>query len=262
MNLNSFFSELIHLISRFCTSADEFGRSENFIEHISWAVKMLYDHYFRVTAIGAKHLKIKGPFIIAANHSGTLPYDAAMLAHAVKIYSKKDLRFLADKFVYQIPVLKELLRLSGAMPASFDNALSLLKAKHPVLIFPEGVRGIGKPYSRRYRLNRFRTGFARLAKELKIPVIPVGVVGAEEIHPIIHREEKLAKIVGLPFIPITPTFPWLGPLGLLPLPTKWIISFGKPISPNKPLSEIVSTTRDQIAKLIREGRDKRTTIWE
>jgi 1-acyl-sn-glycerol-3-phosphate acyltransferase len=113
-----------------------------------------------------------------------------------------------------------------------ENALPMLARGELIAVFPEGLKGVGKLYRERYRLARFgRGGFVRLAREAQVPLLPVAIVGAEEIHPVIGKITRFAEPLGIPYIPITPTFPWLGPLGLLPVPTKWTIQIGPPIAP-------------------------------
>jgi 1-acyl-sn-glycerol-3-phosphate acyltransferase len=123
----------------------------------------------------------------------------------------------------------------GGVRASTETALPLLAAGDLLAVFPEGLKGVGKLYRERYRLSRFgRGGFARLSREAAVPMLPVAVVGAEEIHPVIGKITALSAPLGLPYIPITPTFPWLGPLGLLPVPTKWTIQIGAPVAAPAP----------------------------
>jgi 1-acyl-sn-glycerol-3-phosphate acyltransferase len=118
----------------------------------------------------------------------------------------------------------------GCVRACQENAERLLQQDRVVAVFPEGIQGIGKLYQNRYQLQRFgRGGFIKLALKNRTPIIPTAVVGAEEIHPMLTKVTWLAKYLGIPFVPVTPTFPWLGPLGLVPLPSKWIIRFGEPI---------------------------------
>jgi 1-acyl-sn-glycerol-3-phosphate acyltransferase len=121
-----------------------------------------------------------------------------------------------------------------------------------VAVFPEGLRGVGKLYRERYRLARFgRGGFVRLAREAHVPILPVAIIGAEEIHPVVGKITALAEPLGIPYIPITPTFPWLGPLGLLPMPTKWTIQIGTPVLPPPPGDDDgTSRTAEQIRSAI------------
>jgi 1-acyl-sn-glycerol-3-phosphate acyltransferase len=132
----------------------------------------------------------------------------------------------------------------GGVRASTETALPLLEQGELLAVFPEGLKGVGKMYRERYRLSRFgRGGFARLARAARVPMIPVAIVGAEEIHPIVGKLTTLSAPLGLPYIPITPTFPWLGPLGLLPVPTKWTIQIGAPIPPPLEGGDEPATTR-------------------
>ncbi len=122
------------------------------------------------------------------------------------------------------------MRRVGGVPASPHNAARLLEQDELVMVFPEGVKGTGKPFIERYRLQRFgRGGFVEIALRTGSPIVPVAVVGSEEIYPKLAESPALARAVGAPFVPITPTFPWLGPLGLVPLPSRWRIEFCEPI---------------------------------
>jgi len=173
----------------------------------------------------------EGPAIIVANHSGTIPYDAAMIHLAVYngMPGRRIVRFLVEDFAFSLPIVRGAIERMGGVRACHEHAARLLEEGWLVLVFPEGVRGAAKPFEERYRLGRFgRGGFVRLALRQGVPVVPSAVVGAEEIHPIIWKSRALGRPLGLPFVPFTPTFPWLGPLGLLPLPTRWRISFGRP----------------------------------
>ena len=173
-----------------------------------------------------------GPALIVANHSGTVPMDALMLTMAVHDETPhgRHLRLLGADLVFRIPILSELARKSGSTLACNPDAERLLRNGEYVGVFPEGFKGIGKPYRDRYKLQRFgRGGFVSAALRTGAPIVPVSIVGAEEIYPIIGNIRPLARVTGLPYVPVTPLFPWLGPLGLLPLPSKWLIEFGEPI---------------------------------
>jgi 1-acyl-sn-glycerol-3-phosphate acyltransferase len=171
--------------------------------------------------------------VIVANHAGgPLPYDGLMLRAAVRREhdSKRDLRWLAEDFVFYLPFVGASLNRLGAVRACQENAERLLSRERLVAVFPEGAKGIGKLFGERYRLQRFgRGGFIRLCLRTGTPIVPCAIVGAEEANPTVYRLESLAKLVGLPYLPVTPTFPALGPLGLLPAPTKWKMRFGEPI---------------------------------
>ena len=106
----------------------------------------------------------------------------------------------------------------------------MLERDELVGVFPEGVRGASKLFRDRYKVQRMgRGGFVQVALRTGSPIVPVAVVGSEELHPVMLDLQPLARLFGLPTVPITPTFPWLGLAGLIPLPSKWFIAFGKPI---------------------------------
>jgi 1-acyl-sn-glycerol-3-phosphate acyltransferase len=256
------------------SDADEFGMSMSFIEFCHPIFQFMYYDYFRVEAVGVHNIPAGAPAILVANHSGTLPYDGVMSHLAVynRHRQRRIVRFLVDDFVFRIPFLRTFISRTGGVPATFENAMKLLRRGNAVMIFPEGVDGIGKTYDERYRLRPFaRGGFIRLAIKTGAPVIPVSVIGAEEIHPLIWKSEELGKMFGVPFVPFTPTFPWLGPLGLVPLPSKWKIIFGKPIAfdrykpadarNDKLVGKLAEKVRGIIQKKLDGETAKRKSIW-
>jgi len=212
---------------------DEFGFDPDLTDSVLFPlIRQIYQRYFRAEAFGVEHLPLTGPALIVANHAGTIPVDAYMLALAVhdEHPENRHLRLLGADLALRMPVLSELGRKSGVTLACNPDAERLLAQGHLVGVFPEGFKGVGKRYADRYKLQRFgRGGFVSAALRAGTPIIPVSIVGSEEIYPIIADLGPVAKMAGLPYFPITPTFPWLGPLGLLPLPSKWLIQFGEPI---------------------------------
>ena len=210
-------------------AADPFGLDPAFRERVVPIFKFLYERYWRVEAMGQHHLPKSGPVLFVANHSGALPFDGAMICTSLHVHDGRVARFLYDRFVAAVGPVDTFYRRVGGVVASRENALELLKRGEQVVIFPEGVSGVAKPFSDRYRLRSFSPGFARMALALDIPIVPVAVVGAEEIYPLVGRAESVGKVFGMPYLPITPFFPVLGLLGTLPLPTKWYMKFGKPI---------------------------------
>jgi 1-acyl-sn-glycerol-3-phosphate acyltransferase len=211
---------------------DEYGCDRRLEMSIKPLFDFLYYKYFRVTVKGIENVPHEGRLLLVANHSGVLPYDAAMIKIAIynEHPARRELRFLVDDFVFHFPFLGTFMNRIGGVRACPENAERLLGHGELVSVFPEGIKGISKPFKERYRLQRFgRGGVIRLALKTKSPIIPVAVIGAEEIHPLIYKSSLLARPLGLPFIPVTPMFPLLGPLGVVPLPTKWTIVFGKPI---------------------------------
>ena len=208
---------------------DPFGLDPEFRRHILTAARFLYERYWRVEVTGLHHLPESGPALVVANHSGALPFDGAMICTAVELGRARTLRFLYDRFVENVPPVARFYRKAGGAVATRENAVRLLHAGEALLVFPEGVAGVAKPFGDRYRLRPFSPGFARLALALDVPVVPVAVVGAEEIYPLVGRAEGVGRLLGMPYVPVTPFFPLLGMLGTLPLPTKWFMHFGKPI---------------------------------
>ena len=181
---------------------------------------------------GVEHVPAHGRALLAANHAGILPWDATMMS--VAILREHPLprypRFLVLNWAFDLPYVSMGMRRVGGVAASPQNALRLLEQDELVAVFPEGVKGTGKPFSERYRLQRFgRGGFVELALRAGAPIVPVAVVGSEEIYPKLGDSGTLARMMGAPFFPLTPTFPWLGPLGAIPLPSKWRIEFCEPI---------------------------------
>lgn len=254
---------------------DEFGMDPAFIEKLRPVFNFLYYNYWRVSVDGLTNVPSEGRGLIVSNHSGTLPYDGAMIAASIinEHASRKDVRFLVEDFVYHFPFLGTLMYRIGGVRACPENAERLLSKEHLVTVFPEGIKGIGKNYKERYRLQRFgRGGFIKLALRMNSPIIPTAVVGAEEIHPLIYKSTLLARPFGIPYIPVTPTLPWLGLLGFIPLPSKWMIVFGEPIrfAPKygpkdaedqllvNRLSEMV---RCKIQDMLTDSLKKRRSIW-
>jgi 1-acyl-sn-glycerol-3-phosphate acyltransferase len=210
-------------------SADLFGLDPELRQRVLPAVRFLHDHYWRVEVSGAHHLPANGPALVVSNHSGAVPFDGAMLCTAVEIHRRRTLRFLYDRFVENLTPVASFYNKVGGAVATRENAVQLLRAGELLLVFPEGVSGVAKPFGDRYRLRPFSPGFVRLALSLDVPIVPVAVVGAEEIYPLVGRAEGIGKVLGMPYVPVTPFFPILGVLGALPLPTKWFMHFGKPI---------------------------------
>jgi 1-acyl-sn-glycerol-3-phosphate acyltransferase len=220
------------------------------------AALALYRNWFRVESRGLANIPDSGAALVVANHSGVLPLDAIMLQAGVfgDHPARRSLRLLGADLVYNMPVLASLARRSGHIRADPEHALRMLAAGELVGVFPEGYKGIGKPFSERYRLQRFgRGGFARTALQAGVPIIPCAIVGAEEIYPMLGNSRTLAEALGLPYFPLTPLFPWLGPLGAVPLPSRWIIECCEPVATSEqPVDE---PEEDLVAKLADHVRD-------
>ncbi len=253
---------------------DEFGMDEVVLRATRPLFDFLADRYWRLEVHGLEQLPEKGPCLLVANRSGLLPYDGLMLAHAVERShpSRERPRFLVADWLITLPFVQPYLARLGGVRACRENAERLLGARRFVIAFPEGVKGAAKVFRERYRIQRFgRGGVLRLALEGRIPLLPVGIVGPEEAHPILFKWGSPARALGLPFVPVTPTFPLLGPLGLLPLPTKWVMRIGDPIAlehlePDAAgdellVSRLTADLRERIQTLVDAGLADRESVW-
>lgn len=240
-------------------AVDEFGYDPDFTDNVLTPLeRLLYRHWFDISVEGLEHVPDAGGALVVANHSGTLPIDALMLQVALRDHhaAHRGLRLLAADLVYRLPMLGHLSRKGGHTLACPDDADRLLRGGELVGVFPEGFKGVGKPFNRRYRLQRFgRGGFATTAIRAGVPIVPCAIVGAEEIYPKIGESRAAAKLLGLPYFPITPTFPWLGPLGLVPLPTRWLIAFAPPY-PTHQMDPRTVDDPQAVANVAEEIRDR------
>jgi len=210
---------------------DEFGFDPEVTEKLTLALlRPIAEKWFRVEVRGIENIPAEGGALIVSNHSGTVPLDALMTTVAVHDNTGRFLRLLGADLVFRMPFIGEMARRGGATLACNEDAERMLRRGDLVGVWPEGFKGIGKPFSQRYKLQRFgRGGFVSAALRTGVPIIPLSVVGAEETYPLIGNISSLARLLGVPYIPVTPFFPWLGPLGLVPLPSKWLLEFGEPI---------------------------------
>ena len=210
---------------------DEYGFDAEVTERFLLAtVRPLAQKWFRVEVRGAENIPADGGALVVSNHSGTVPLDGLVTMVSIHDSTGRNLRPLGADLVFRMPIFGELARKGGATLACNEDAQRMLAGGELVGVWPEGFKGIGKPYSDRYKLQRFgRGGFVSAAIRTGVPIIPCSVVGAEEIYPLVGNLPSLARLLGVPYIPITPFFPLLGPLGMVPLPSKWLIEFGEPI---------------------------------
>ncbi len=253
---------------------DDFGLDPAFERRVQPAVEFLYKAYFRNSVEGVDNVPAEGRCIVVANHSGALPLDGPMLRAALRIEhkQKRDLRWLAEDFVYYLPFAGVFMNRVGAVRACPENAERLLEKESLVAVFPEGVHGIKKLFRERYHLQRFgRGGYIRLCLRMRAPIVPCAIIGAEESSPLLYRLEGLTELVGLPYFPITPTFPWLGPLGLLPAPAKWRMRFGEPIhldsygpeaaDDHVLVGRLSERVRSAIQAMLDSGLRERRSVW-
>jgi 1-acyl-sn-glycerol-3-phosphate acyltransferase len=222
------YDELIDHLERM----DEFGKVPDVDTTLEKIMMFLYKKYWRVTTEGLKNIPNEGRALIVSNHSGVLPFDGAMIATAIYKFhpAERYTRFMIEDWFGRLPFASEFMTAVGQVRACQENAERLLRQEQLVGVFPEGIKGMAKGFKNRYNLARFgRGGVIRLAIRTRAPVIPTAVVGAEEIYIVLGYANWLGKMFGMPLFPLSATFPWLGPLGFIPLPTKWYIQFGSVI---------------------------------
>ena len=253
---------------------DDFGYDPAYERKVLPFLELLYDRYFRVEPHGLEHIPAEGRCLLVANHSGTLPLDGLMLRLAVRREHPRHrgVRWLAEDGIFHFPFLGNMTNRVGAVRACQENAERLLENESLVAVFPEGQKGIGKLFHDRYRLQRFgRGGFVKLCLRTRTPIVPVAIVGGEETTPVLARVEYLTRALGIPYVPVTPTFPLLGPAGLLPAPTKWKIFFGEPIDLEgyAPASEddeilvgrLTERVRGAIQTMLDRAVAERRSVW-
>ena len=243
-------------------TVDEFGFDAEWTEALLPLFSVLYHDYWRIETTGIENVPPSGRAMLVANHAGVLPWDGTMIKTAVFVAhaQPRHVRALVASLFMGMPVLSWFLRRTGQTVGHPDDTRRLLERDQLVLVFPEGVRGTGKLYEDRYKLRRFgRGGFVSTAIRASAPIIPVSVVGSEEIYPMLGEVGAVAKMFGLPYFPLTPFWPWLGPLGLVPLPSKWRIQFHPAIhvEENPPESaddqNLVMALSDQVRDTIQQG---------
>lgn len=247
---------------------DPWGMHPDYLLRFALAIKPLYDKYFRVETYGLKNLP-EGRVLLIANHSGQVPIDGVMIALAL-LFEADPPRFaraMVEYFAWQLPFVSTAFARLGQVIGTPENCRRLLDADETILVFPEGVNGISQPFNKRYQLQKFGTGFMRLALDTKTPIVPVAVIGCEEMVPGIGRL-PVPKGLGIPYVPLTPTFPWLGPLGLIPLPAKVRLYFGEPMEfkgePNDEdviVERKVKRVRMRLQSMLNDGVKRREHVF-
>jgi 1-acyl-sn-glycerol-3-phosphate acyltransferase len=248
---------------------DPFGFDPKFVKYGIPFALFFYRKYFRVEVVGIKNVPA-GRVLLIANHSGQIPIDGAMICTSMIVDAEppRMVRSMVETWVPTLPVLSWFFPRVGQIVGTRENCQRLLERDEAILAFPEGVKGISKPFAKRYQLEEFGLGFMRLALKTGAPVVPVAVVGAEEQVPSLYSYKPLAKVLGMPAFPITPTFPWLGPLGILPLPVKYRIHFGKPMhfsgdpdDEDSVVGEKAKRVRRILQRMIRDGLKARKHVF-
>jgi 1-acyl-sn-glycerol-3-phosphate acyltransferase len=243
-------------------AVDEFGFDAQWTESLLTLFNMLYRDYWRVETTGIENVPDSGRALLVSNHAGVLPWDGTMIKTAIfaEHPHPRHVRALVASLFMGMPVLSWFLRRTGQTVGHPDDTRRLLERDELVLVFPEGVKGTGKQFKDRYRLRRFgRGGFVATAIRAGAPIIPISVVGSEEIYPMVADATPMARLFGLPYFPVTPMWPWLGVLGLVPLPSKWRIQFHPPIHTELIAAEsaedqsLVMTISDEVRSTIQKG---------
>lgn len=244
---------------------DPWGLQPSYAKGVVAVVEWLYRHYFRVETAGTENIP-RGRALVIANHGGQIPFDGMLLGLSLLLDANPPRigRAMVERWAPSIPFVNTFFTRVGQVVGDPQNARDLLNNDECVMVFPEGVRGSGKLFNRRYQLERFGTGFVRLALETRTPIVPTAIIGCEETYPGVLHLKKLAKLMGAPYFPITPFFPLLGPLGMLPLPAKVTIRFGKPIlfegdadAPDPEINRMVNEVKDAMKREIDLGLRKR-----
>ena len=229
----------------------------------------LYRHYFRVETFDIDRMP-PGRVLAIANHAGQLPFDGMMLQTALLLEAEppRIARAMGEYWIPQLPLVSFAAARGGAMVGTPHNCAQMLNHGECVAVFPEGVRGMNKLFRDRYQLQRFGLGFMRLALETHTPIVPVAIVGSEEQQPGFANLTGLARLLGMPAFPITLGFPWLGPLGMLPLPVKYRIYFGEPIffdgsadEDDAAIQDRVDVVKHEITALLKRGVAQRAGIF-
>ncbi len=209
---------------------DEWGLDPETLKASLAATRWIYTDYFRVRTSGLQRIP-EGRVLLISNHGGQVPLDGFLIGMSMLLEARpaRIVRSMIERWVPGLPFVSSYFSRVGQIIGDVRNCRELLERDQCVLVFPEGVRGSGKTIFKRYQLQRFGTGFIRLALETRTPIVPVAVVGCEEAYPSVSALKPLARLVGAPYLPVTPFFPLMGPIGTIPLPTKVTIDFGEPI---------------------------------
>ncbi len=248
---------------------DPFGFKPETLKYAALPAYIIYKYYFRVQLFGLENVPDRNVMFIA-NHAGQLPFDGFLIAAALLL--EKDpprlVRSMVEKWAPTLPFVSTFFARTGQIVGTPENAIKLINMNESLLVFPEGVKGINKTFNKRYQLQEFGTGFMKIAMATKIPIIPVAVIGSEEQQPSIANLKKLGRLFGMPAFPITPTFPWFFPIGILPYPVRYRIHFGKPMSFTEGsdsdediLARNVAEVRSTLQSMIYKGLKQRKSIF-
>jgi 1-acyl-sn-glycerol-3-phosphate acyltransferase len=248
---------------------DAFGFNPDAARRALVITALLYRYWFRVETHGIDRLP-QGRMLLIANHAGQIAIDAGMIGTAMVLEAEppRIIRGMGEYWLPTVPWLNIAMVRTGSVVGTRKNCVDLLETDECVIAFPEGVRGMNKLIWERYQLQEFGYGFMRLALETHSPIVPIAVVGSEEQAPAIANLRGLGQLLGMPAFPVTLTWPWLGPLGLIPLPVKYHIHFGEPMrfegNPNdedEVIAEKVEQVKERIAVMLADGLAARRSLF-
>ena len=248
---------------------DEWGMNPEVLQRSLFLAKWFYEKYFRVELTGIENVP-EGRVFLIANHSGQLPYDAVMIFYAMFMHGQppRIIRSMVERYLPRMPFVNTWFVRCGQITGDPINCRKMLEKEQALLVFPEGAKGLGKTYWHRYQLQKFGTGFMRLALETETPIVPVTVIGAEEIMLSVYNAKRLARFLRLPYFPVTPLWPLLGPLGMVPAPSKIHIYFGQPMrfqgdfdGPEAEIAEKVQEVKSRMQEMIQLGLEQRQRIF-
>ena len=249
------------------TGIDEFGLDPQWTKYALASVAFLHRHYFRTEVFGRENVPA-GRVLLIANHSGQVPIDAALIGASMfmDVEPPRFMRAMVDKWTQTLPFVSLLFARVGQVVGVPENAKRLLDNEEALLVFPEGTRGISKPFERRYQLCEFGLGFMRLAMETNTPIVPVAVVGGEEQYVSVGNFDSLARLLRMPSIPILPQL--LLPFGVLPLPTRYRIYFGEPMrfdgdpdDDDAVIEEKVFVVKATVQSMVNRGLKARKSVF-
>lgn len=248
---------------------DAFGMSPAAAKRALLATAIMYRYWFRVETHGIENVP-GGRVLLISNHAGQVAIDATMIGTALVLEAEppRIIRGMGEYWLPTLPWVNIAMARTGSVVGTRKNCIHLLQAGECVIAFPEGVRGMNKLIWERYQLQEFGHGFMRLALETNTPIVPIAVVGSEEQAPAIANLRGLGRLLGMPAFPVTLTWPWLGPLGAIPLPVKYHIYFGEPMSfegnPNDEddvIADKVERVKERIAAMISTGLQSRASLF-
>ncbi len=253
---------------------DRFGFEKESAALAYLFLRLVYKYWFRVESEGHHNIPRVGRCILVGNHGGLLPWDASMMCvdALCRLHPPRMVRAIVDHFVATLPFLNVIFARCGQVIGARQNFRELLQGEELILVFPEGTKGIGKPYWDRYRLRPFRVGFVEMALQYKSPIVPVSFIGPDDQAPIVVSFDGVSQSLGVPFVPVTPTFPWLGLAGLLPYPVKYRIQYGEPIHfyreygkdaalDPRLVEELASRVREKVQDMVDAGLKRRTGVF-